>query len=830
MRLQLRRLARHWARNRVVTGVFLLLLVLASSVSVMFAEHIRNADDVYDVYYGETNLGDLFATGPDGFTYDAATLEAACMGTPDTSGLSIVDCESRMVIRGEYAHSEAQRSFLAEAKGCASLAACEDDVLTTATLVVHGMEVTDEGLGRINRPYVAEGWGQHAEGPNEVVLDHAVAEEIGISLGESITFVLNGSSVDFDVVGFASQPDHAFYVPSADVLVPVPGSLVAAYMNRTALLEHLGEAPEVRNRLLVDVEGTPAFDIPETPEHEGEDLARLAEALASSLEAEGLTTMRVGDRTTLFGVEFLRIDLEGNRTMQPVMLGMLVSVSALVLAVSLERLVRRQRREIAVLRSLGTPSRTLLMAYLLPPVVMGLLASIVGVALGTQLTEAFTPYYFSIVGSVPVIDVIHDPAVWLTTVTSVMAIVVIFTLWPAWSAVRLSPLEIDRKDAGERPGALVHWLSSSLPSSLALGARAMFRHPLRLTVTVLGLGMAMILSSGFALLVASMEGAFIEAQEADSWQYAIAYNPFDVAPVEAWLESEGTGWDTEWALTVPEVNATGETRTMTLHARTAFATNEADAMHMSRLAEGRLPVPGAEVPEALVDMGTAALLEWSVGDRVDVVVGVTVLDVEIVGIADEFERSIWTHHEDVAEEIGMPELYNMVMLRSDDPNLTAPSGIAGAAVLDQQAIRDGFAEGWEQQSQILSVFIGVGLLIAGVILLNTLIINLTEHDAEYATLRILGASTPRMGAILTAEHVIIGTLAAISGSVFSILAAKAMMVSFSTWSFYFALDLDLSVVVGYAVALFLAAQAMTFVGLRRLRHMDLVERSKSFGQ
>ena len=62
MRLQLRRLARHWARNRVVTGVFLLLLILASSVSVMFAEHIRNADEVYAEYYDVTNLGDLFAT------------------------------------------------------------------------------------------------------------------------------------------------------------------------------------------------------------------------------------------------------------------------------------------------------------------------------------------------------------------------------------------------------------------------------------------------------------------------------------------------------------------------------------------------------------------------------------------------------------------------------------------------------------------------------------------------------------------------------------------------------------------------------------------------
>ncbi|MGB0725398.1 MAG: hypothetical protein ACPGQO_01290, partial [Candidatus Poseidoniaceae archaeon] len=100
MRLQLRRLARHWARNRVVTGVFLLLLILASSVSVMFAEHIRNADEVYAEYYDVTNLGDLFATGPDGFTYEAAALERACASTPDTAGLAIAACESRMVVRG----------------------------------------------------------------------------------------------------------------------------------------------------------------------------------------------------------------------------------------------------------------------------------------------------------------------------------------------------------------------------------------------------------------------------------------------------------------------------------------------------------------------------------------------------------------------------------------------------------------------------------------------------------------------------------------------------------------------------------------------------------
>ena len=94
-----------------------------------------------------------------------------------------------------------------------------------------------------------------------------------------------------------------------------------------------------------------------------------------------------------------------------------------------------------------------------------------------------------------------------------------------------------------------------------------------------------------------MEGAFIEAQDADTWQYAIAYNPFDAEPVETWLDSEGAGWDTERALTVPEVNATGDTRAMTLHARTAFGTDEADAMHLTRLVEDACRSPVLRSPK-----------------------------------------------------------------------------------------------------------------------------------------------------------------------------------------------------------------------------------------
>ena len=56
------------------------------------------------------------------------------------------------------------------------------------------------------------------------------------------------------------------------------------------------------------------------------------------------------------------------------------------------------------------------------------------------------------------------------------------------------------------------------------------------------------------------------------------------------------------------------------------------------------------------------------------------------------------------------------------------------------------------------------------------------------------------------------------------------MVSFSTWSFYFTLDLEYFTVVRYGVILLIASLLMTPFGIARLRRMDLVERSKSFGQ
>ena len=57
----------------------------------------------------------------------------------------------------------------------------------------------------------------------------------------------------------------------------------------------------------------------------------------------------------------------------------------------------------------------------------------------------------------------------------------------------------------------------------------------------------------------------------------------------------------------------------------------------------------------------------------------------------------------------------------------------------------------EQQTQIFQAIMYLGLLFTIAVMLNTMIMNVAERDFELATLRVIGASTKRLGGMLLFE-------------------------------------------------------------------------------
>jgi putative ABC transport system permease protein len=124
------------------------------------------------------------------------------------------------------------------------------------------------------------------------------------------------------------------------------------------------------------------------------------------------------------------------------------------------------------------------------------------------------------------------------------------------------------------------------------------------------------------------------------------------------------------------------------------------------------------------------------------------------------------------------------------------------------------------------IFLIVGAAIAILVLLNTLMINLTEHDHEFATLRILGASSGKISTVLTMEHITIGLLGGAAGAIAAALMALGMTSMLRTWAFFMPVVIDPAVSLLIVVFILVSAILVTPVGVARLRRMDLIEHAQ----
>ena len=149
-----------------------------------------------------------------------------------------------------------------------------------------------------------------------------------------------------------------------------------------------------------------------------------------------------------------------------------------------------------------------------------------------------------------------------------------------------------------------------------------------------------------------------------------------------------------------------------------------------------------------------------------------------------------------------------------------------------EAIKDDVVEGFtdlmNKQSQMLDLFIFIGVAIAAAVLLNTLLMNLAERDSDLATLRVLGASRRRLGLMLLGEHIAIGLVGGILGAIMAIYGAVAFAKAFSQWAFYFVIEVDPYVASGLVAVVVAISVAITPIGIWRIHRMDLVDMAKGF--
>ncbi len=145
--------------------------------------------------------------------------------------------------------------------------------------------------------------------------------------------------------------------------------------------------------------------------------------------------------------------LEQEKVVMFIILVFIVLVAAFNITSTLIMIVMEKQRDIGILRTLGSSGSSILAIFILQGLLIGLTGTLIGLVFGITLSYYINPvaevvawflgvdlfnstiYYFD---GIPVAIVFSD-VVWITV--SAVILTLVSTLYPAWSATRLNPVD-----------------------------------------------------------------------------------------------------------------------------------------------------------------------------------------------------------------------------------------------------------------------------------------------------------------------------------------------------------------------------------------------------
>ena len=807
-----KRLARSLWRTKLRLMAVVLMVAVGVFAGITFGGYSHNVEGMYETLHADdedgANLADLWIDNRS-VAWSAEEVSAFCNaleGSWPSNIASLDSCEGRSIVQGTLFHTN-----------------------DTGTHIINSLWHGIPADANADKIWMPEGHseGRVASAADEIVIDAHVVEALDLSLDDTITISAGSASLEFTLVGIGYHPLHVFMAPEGSLFPPEAGQYVVGYVSDSGMARLTNASLGESNTLLLDVDGTPSFDLPDTEAYEGGEIDEVKSLVTDALEAAALDG-RIRDRGQNEPVEIMRQDLESAKRSSVPFTVMIAAIASITIVLSLQRLVQSQAKEIAVLRTLGVNRSSLMTGYLIAPLVIGAVGCGLGALMGPWGVNGMLDFYEGIVG-LPITERDVPPSLYSSIMLPTMLVVFLSGAFPAWKSSRLDPLEVLSGQNQMRVGSnMLRRLTSWMPTTLGLSIRSSVRKPVRLTMTFLAVGISLMLFGSVQMMSAGIEETIVGGlEEQQSWDAQVYIGEGGEAGIIDWAEERGATYESLIEMPLGSVeDADGLDRSFTLVGLNSYESG----MRSVRIIEGQQPQPASGPSQVMVDEGAMVFLGWNVGENHIIQVNGAEQEIEVVGVTrGELARTVYFLRADLSDALGV---------NATSMYLTLPEGVEvdttlaelSMGVVERQTLIDGMNSLLDQQTQIFQAMMYLGLLFTIAVMFNTMIMNVAERDFELATLRVLGASTRSLGFMLLFESLLIGIIGGLVGVAFAYGGAVGLAASFSTWQFFVAIVIVPSVAYQLMAGVVTIAVAMTPIGIWRLRRMDLVEKVKDLSQ
>ncbi len=715
--------------------------------------------------------------------------------------------------------TRAPRALLGEVAAIEGVLDAEARIVKLGLLDIPGMVEPGSVLfvslpetGGFNRLYLRLGRLPDAMSAEEIVVSDGFAKAHGLGPGDRLPVLMNGQRRDLRITGVALSPEF-IYALGPGQMMPDPRRFGVVWAPRAAL------------EAAYDLEG--AFSNLVLKLAPGANPDRVIEALDRLTERYGGVGAK--GRADQISHAFLDAELKQLWAMVRVLPPIFLLVAAMLVNMTLSRLITLEREQIGLLKAIGYTSRAVAQHY----VEFVLLIAVVGIGLGfaagawlgVGLAQMYARFF-----SFPYLVFTRDPQLYGLAAVITLAAAVAGALYAVRSVVKLPPAV-----AMAPPSPAVYrergaWIRRvlNLRQTGVMVARHLMRWPFRTLSSTLGVAMSV------AILVASLwsfgsidrmiDITFFRSERHDA--QIVFGTPEPMPAVFAARTLPGVMVAEPFRQVAATISHRGHEKTLAIMGRPADP-------RLSRVLDPTLrpmPMPEAGVilSEALAealqvrpgDLVTVAVQE---GRRPIVTLPVSGLSVGYVGLGAAMEIGA------LNRLMGEGAMVSGVSLQLDPmqtaafyaaAKTTPKTELISVTSLMLSRFRDTLAEN-------ITVMVSVYVILAGIIAVGVVYnfsrIALSEQGRELASLRVLGFTNREVSGVLFGELGTVVFLAQPLGWVIGYGIASAMAAAFSSdlYRVPFVVQRDVYAIASLVVCAAALVSAWAIRG--RIDNLDMIE-------
>ncbi|MBD3765424.1 MAG: FtsX-like permease family protein [Rhodobacterales bacterium] len=714
--------------------------------------------------------------------------------------------------------TRAPRALLAEIAALDGVLAAEGRVVKPALTDMPGMAepgsvllVSLPGPAGLNRLHLRQGRLPDPQAAQEVAVSEGFATAHRLRPGSTVTVLMNGRHQVLQVTGIALSPEFVYALGPGEMM-PDP--------RRFGILW----APAAALEAAFDLEG--AFSNLVLKLAPGADAARVIAALDSLLERYGGQGAR--GREDQVSHAFLQAELTQLGAMVRVLPPIFLAVAAMLVNMTLSRLVALEREQIGLLKAIGYGPRAIARHYVEFVLVIAAVGIVLGLAagawMGAELAQIYARFF-----SFPYLVFSRDPQMHALAAAvaaaaaaggAVMAVRGVVALPPAVAMTPPAP-------AVYRAGRLDVLRRLFRRRTATMAARQLTHRPLRTAGSVVGVGLAV------AILVASLwsfgsiermiEVTFFRADRQDAQLVLTA--PAPARALLAVRQMPGV-MTAEPFRSVPAVVSHRQTsRRLALTGRPAEARlSRVLALDLTPMA---MPDAGLILSEALAralgvgrgDLVTVDLLD---GPHRRVSLRVSGISLGYVGLQASLEIGALNRLMDEGAVISGVHLTLDPAQRDAffaAARAAPATGVVTLTDLTVTRFRETLAE---NILVMVTVYVTLAAIIAVGVVYNLARIALSEQGRDLASLRVLGFTRAEVSGVLYAQLAAVVVLAQPVGWLMGWAMAAAMVAAFSSDLYRVPFVLDRSVFATASLIVCTAAAVSALAVRGRIDRLDLI--------